>query len=202
MARHSKLAAVGEFRRRKRSSGVIELSFTLVCRLEKKVRRGAEYDDMLILLTTIVMAAPKRVPSFDRSLSLSLCFQLARSSLSRASVHAPSLIRTVHACVRRYTDTFDHPLCPFSRIIRRAQKNAGFRRASLSCHDSERLGSSGRDRVHEISPRENLRLERNVSLTPDTLGYGSTRITLEIMKYRRKERETEKREAGTRTRPR
>lgn len=41
--------------------------FTLECRPEKKVRRGAEYDDMLILLTTIVMAAPKRVPSSDRS---------------------------------------------------------------------------------------------------------------------------------------
>lgn len=86
------------------SSGLnvfVRREFTLVCRPEKKVRRGAEYDDMLILLTTIVMAARKRVPSFDRFLSLSRAlFQLARDTSFRASVDAPSFIRTVSTRLR------------------------------------------------------------------------------------------------------
>lgn len=40
-------------------------AFTFVWRPEKKVRRGTEYDDMLILLTTIVMLAARWI-SFSR----------------------------------------------------------------------------------------------------------------------------------------
>lgn len=92
--------------------------FTLLCRPEKKVRRGAEYDDMLILLTTIVMAAPKRVPSFDRFLSLSWLSigtqHVVPCQHRRSFTHSNS--SRVYLC--SYTNKFNDSLSSSCHIIK------------------------------------------------------------------------------------
>lgn len=105
--------------------------FTLLCRPEKKVRRGAEYDDMLILLTTIVMAVPKRVPSFDRFLSLSW-FSIGTQHVVpcqhwRSFTHSNSS----RVCLCSYTNKFNDSLPSFCHIIKRILKT----RTSLSSFD-------------------------------------------------------------------
>lgn len=106
--------------------------FTLLCRPEKKVRRGAEYDDMLILLTTIVMAVPKRVPSFDRFLSLSW-FSIGTQHVVpcqhwRSFTHSNSS----RVCLCSYTNKFNDSLPSFCHIIKRILKTRTV--AGLLCH--------------------------------------------------------------------
>lgn len=105
--------------------------FTLLCRPEKKVRRGAEYDDMLILLTTIVMAVPKRVPSFDRFLSLSWLSigtqHVVPCQHWRSFTHSNSS----RVCLCSYTNKFNDSLPSFCHIIKRILKT----RTSLSSFD-------------------------------------------------------------------
>lgn len=106
--------------------------FTLLCRPEKKVRRGAEYDDMLILLTTIVMAVPKRVPSFDRFLSLSWLSigtqHVVPCQHWRSFTHSNS--SRVYLC--SYTNKFNDSLSSSCHTIKRILKTRTI--TVLLCH--------------------------------------------------------------------
>lgn len=76
-------------------------AFTFVWRPEKKVRRGTEYDDMLILLTTIVMLATRWI-SFSRYVEVRglLLSSRRRRSSSLVQYRRDTSRRGQHVCAR------------------------------------------------------------------------------------------------------